>query len=151
MRDKTLISPKCTRDLQQFQMTDLLHRCIVGTMQKTSDVIWQDTQHQVLFRLLDEVAETDSAAEVLRQLRYYAESHFALEERYMSLLDYPGKEEHVAAHDKFRSELRQMFEGGEHDAASRQLISTFLTEWLKRHVFGIDKKLEEFLLANNVH
>ena len=122
-------------------------------MQKTSDVIWQDAQHQVLFRLLDEVAAEDSAEEVLHQLNFYAENHFALEEIYMVQLNYPGREQHIQAHNKFRTELQQMIasSAGSHDAVSRQLISTFLSEWLKRHIFGIDKELEAFLLANNIN
>ena len=120
-------------------------------MQKTSDVIWQDTQHQVLFRLLDEVAEEDSAAEVLQQLHYYAECHFSLEETYMELLDFPGRDAHVQVHNKFRQELDSMRrDEATHDAISRQLISTFLREWLKRHIFGIDKELEAFLLERGV-
>ncbi len=42
-------------------MTLLFFRCIAGVMQKTSDVIWQDAQHQVLFQLLDEVEQESSA------------------------------------------------------------------------------------------
>jgi len=30
------------------------------------------------------------------------------------------------------------------------VISTFLREWLKRHIFGIDKDLEDFILAADV-
>jgi hemerythrin len=126
--------------------------CIVETVQKTSDVIWQDAQHQILFRLLDEVAEERPAHDILNQLKYYTESHFSLEEHYMEVLDYPGRTEHVQAHDKFRRELEQMMINsvGGHDSVSRQLISTFLREWLKRHIFGIDKPLEAFLLAAEV-
>ena len=121
-------------------------------MQKTSDVLWQDTQHQVLFDLLDEIAEPDSESIVLEKLSFYAESHFALEEAYMATLHYPGEAEHKQAHDKFREELAQMFDPNQtHDAISRQVISTFLTEWLKRHIFGIDKKLEAFLLESGVN
>ena len=121
-------------------------------MQKTSDVIWQDAQHQVLFQLLDEVAEEGSAVDVVRRLKDYAENHFALEEEYMRILDYPGREEHVRAHDKFRQELAQMsLDVEQHDHISRQVISTFLREWLTRHIFGIDKELEAFLLASNAH
>ena len=119
-------------------------------MQKTSEVIWQDTQHQMLFALLDEIAEEQSSHSVLHQLKYYAESHFALEEKYMLLLEYPGYSEHLQAHDKFREQLTVMLENPEsHDHSSRQLISTFLTEWLKRHVFGIDKKLEDFIFSSD--
>lgn len=121
-------------------------------MEKTSDVIWQDTQHQVLFDLLDEVAEEGSAVEVVRKLQFYAETHFALEEKYMQVLDYPGREDHVRAHNRFRQELSQMAaDVEEHDQISRQLISTFLREWLTRHICGIDRDLEAFLLASKVH
>jgi hemerythrin len=118
-------------------------------VQKTSDVIWQDAQHQILFRLLDEVAGESPADDILNQLQYYVESHFSLEEHYMEVLGYPDRAEHVQAHDKFRQELEQMMTGDTegHDSVSRQLISTFLREWLKRHVFGIDKPLEAFILA----
>ena len=122
-----------------------------GRVRKTSDVLWQDVQHQVLFDLLDEIGRTDSAPTVLEQLGLYTESHFALEETYMTRLDYPGVEEHLRAHDQFRAELAQMLVPPlAHDQVSRELISTFLTEWLKRHVFGIDKKLEIFLLEAGV-
>lgn len=121
-------------------------------MQKTSDVVWQDVQHQVLFQLLDEVAKPGSALEVMRRLKFYAESHFAVEEAYMQLLDYPGREAHVRAHDHFREELEQMFlDAGAHDDVSRQVIATFLREWLSRHIFGIDKELEAFLLNSTTH
>ena len=121
-------------------------------MRKTSEVIWQDAQHQVLFQLLDEVAAEGSASDVIRRLKYYAESHFALEEEYMRVLDYPGREEHVRAHNRFREELEQMsLDVEDHDAVSRQVISTFLREWLTRHIFGIDKELEAFLLASSSH
>ena len=121
-------------------------------MQKTSDIVWQDTQHQVLFQLLDAIADEASPESVLQQLQYYAESHFSLEEKYMQVLNYPGLAEHVQAHDKFRNELREMMdEPDSHDATSRQIISTFLREWLTRHIFGIDKKLETFILESDVH
>ena len=119
-------------------------------MRKTSDVIWQDAQHQTLFDLLDQIAEDSSGIEVLDRLKFYAESHFVIEEKYMEELNYPGFAEHLAAHDKFRLELADMMDNpGKHDATSRQIISTFLTEWLKRHVFGIDKKLELFIFESN--
>ena len=66
-----------------------------------------------------------------------------LEELYMAELGYPGLEEHVQAHDSFRKEIFDLLACEEEfDASYREIISTFLTEWLKRHVFGTDKKLE---------
>ena len=38
--------------------------------------------------------------------------------------------------------------GDEPDAVFREIIATFLTEWLTRHVFGTDKELEAFILQS---
>lgn len=117
-------------------------------MQKTSDILWQDAQHQTLFAILDLIAQPESGAEVVRHLHDYAESHFALEEHYMTALAYPERSAHIAAHDQFREEIASLLEQEEDDAAFRAVVATFLTEWLRRHVFGIDKALEAFILAS---
>lgn len=117
-------------------------------MRKTSDILWQDAQHQVLFDILDMVSEPGADVQVLNKLRDYAETHFALEEMYMQELGYPDRKAHVRTHDKFREEIDKLLqENQQHDAVFMGIISTFLTEWLTCHVFGIDKELEEFLLA----
>jgi hemerythrin len=118
-------------------------------MRKTSDLIWQDAQHQVLFEILDAIRQPDAGEDVIRQLMDYTETHFMLEERYMAELGYPGMAEHVAAHNRFRREIRQVIDSeDEIDAIFRDIMGTFLTEWLKRHVFGIDKELEAFVLGS---
>ena len=118
-------------------------------MRKTSDILWQDAQHQVLFEILDLVSEPGCDTTVLDKLRDYTETHFSLEELYMLELDYPGREDHIRAHDKFREEIdRLLHEGEAHDPQFMAIISTFLTEWLTRHVFGIDKKLEDYILKS---
>jgi len=120
-------------------------------MRKTSDILWQDAQHQVLFEILDLIKRPDADSKVLFRLRDYTENHFSLEERYMVELGYPGRDMHVQAHDVFRSEISQLLADGEEpDAVFRDIIATFLTEWLKRHVFGIDKQLEAFILQSDV-
>ncbi len=116
---------------------------------KTSDIIWQDSQHQELFDLLDLLGSPGGDDEVLQRLRDYTHYHFGLEEHYMEVLDYPGREEHLAAHERFKGEIDRLLDQHEaHDAQFREIISTFLTEWLTRHVFGIDKKLERFILES---
>ena len=118
-------------------------------MQKTSDIIWQDAQHQGLFEILDLLNEPTADREVLRRLEAYTEYHFALEEQYMTKLDYPGREAHEQSHAQFRQEISQLVQSDQQlDAQFREIISTFLTEWLTRHVFGIDKELEEFILRS---
>ena len=107
-------------------------------MRKTSEIIWQDAQHQVLFEILDLIKDSGADEEVLRKLKDYTENHFDLEERYMADLDFPGTKEHIESHDRFREEINQLVEQSEAwDDQFREIIATFLTEWLTRHVFGI--------------
>jgi len=119
-------------------------------MKKTSELIWQDKQHQVLFELIDQINSSEIDASIFQRLYDYAENHFSLEEEYMLQLEYPHAEEHIKAHDKFRVELESMMrEYHSYDELFRRALSEFLREWLKGHIFGIDKKLEEFILKSN--
>ncbi|MEP4483987.1 MAG: hemerythrin domain-containing protein [Halioglobus sp.] len=119
-------------------------------MRKTSDILWQDTQHQVLFEILDLIRDPEADERVIEHLRDYTENHFSLEERYMRELSYPGLDAHLSAHNRFRAEIAEILSAGQFDAQFREIIGTFLTEWLTRHVFGIDKELESFLLEADV-
>ena len=121
-------------------------------MRKTSELMWQDAQHQVLFEILDMIGEPGADRLVLERLRDYTENHFSLEEHYMAALDYPDREAHVRAHDRFRDEIaRSLANHEEHDDLFRDIMRTYLTEWLTRHVFGVDKKLEQFILDSGAH
>ncbi len=116
-------------------------------MQKTSDLIWQDTQHQMLFELIDQIKEVPFDPEILIRLKFYAEHHFILEEAYMHRLEYPHIDAHIDAHNRFREELYAMMETDPATHESLQVsLSDFLYKWLKLHVLGIDKQLEEFVL-----
>jgi len=117
-------------------------------MQKTSDLIWQDTQHQVLFTLIARIKEVPFDPDILTQLKLYAEHHFTLEEAYMVALDYPLKDEHIE--DRFREELAAMLETDPSMHVALQVsLSDFLHKWLKLHVLGIDKELEDFVLKSS--
>jgi hemerythrin len=109
-------------------------------MIKTSEIIWQDTQHQILFKLIDAIKDEPFDREILVKLQLYAEHHFSLEEAYMVELKYPQIDAHVEVHNRFRDELTSMVEMPlEMNATLQASLSTFLSEWLKLHVFGIDK------------
>ena len=119
-------------------------------MQKTSDLIWQDTQHQALFDLIDRIKEVPFDPDILVRLKLYAEHHFILEETYMEQLAYPDRDAHVEAHDRFREELEAMMltDPAMHESLQVSL-SDFLCQWLKLHVLGIDKKLEDFVMKSD--
>jgi hemerythrin len=118
-------------------------------MKKTSDLIWQDTQHQALFELIDKIKEVPFDPDILIRLKLYAEHHFIIEEAYMAQLGYPEADEHIEAHDRFREELEAMLETDPtmHPALQTSL-SDFLYKWLKLHVLGIDKTLEDFVMKS---
>lgn len=118
-------------------------------MVKTSELIWQDAQHQVLFKLIEDIKREPFDRSIFCQLQAYAEHHFSLEEVYMRELCYPEIDEHIKAHDRFREELTDMVASPL--SINRELqdsLSLFLSEWLRLHVMGIDKKLEAFILES---
>ncbi|MCP4432378.1 MAG: hemerythrin family protein [Gammaproteobacteria bacterium] len=118
-------------------------------MVKTSDLIWQDAQHQMLFKLIDDIKQEPFDRSVFVQLQAYAEHHFILEEAYMTKLEFPETDAHVKAHDRFREELNGMVELPlSIDRSLQDSLSLFLSEWLRLHVMGIDKKLEAFILES---
>lgn len=118
-------------------------------MVKTSELIWQDEQHQVLFQLIDEIKADHVDASTFQRLHEYAEQHFSLEEAYMRQLDYPEMDLHLGAHNKFRAELSTMLDTHHtFDQNLRETLASFLTEWLKRHIYGVDKKLEDYILIS---
>ena len=120
-------------------------------MDKTSDIIWQDSQHQILFELIDRIKEIPFDPEIIVRLRLYAENHFTLEEIYMEKLNYPEIEAHILAHNRFREELEALAEIEADGSSDIQVaMSNFLYKWLKMHVLGIDKKLEDFVMRSDV-
>lgn len=118
---------------------------------KTSDIIWQDKQHQILLQMIDEIDSSDVDSRIFHRLQEFAEMHFSMEEEYMQQLDYPYIDEHIEAHNKFREELETMMqEFNDYDAIFRQALSEFLSGWLKGHILSIDKTLEDFILKSDV-
>ncbi len=118
-------------------------------MIKTSELIWQDTQHQMLFKLIDDIKLEPFDQSVLPRLQLYAEHHFCLEEAYMVELDFPDTADHIHAHNRFREELEAIVDSNANiNSALQDSLALFLSEWLRLHVMGIDKKLEAFILQS---
>ena len=116
---------------------------------KTSDLIWQDLQHQELFKIIDAI-KTDNSSSILNRLSDYIHHHFSLEEEYMRILDYPQIEEHINAHRDFERWINEYF-NKDYVANDeyRQGLSNYLSNWLTEHIYGIDKDLEKFVLESS--
>lgn len=105
-----------------------------------------DTQHQYLFKLinqLNEAVQTNTSGVVMGKLLEglinYTVSHFNLEETYMGQTDYPDARAHIEQHERFKvqvGEFYQQFQAG--NAVVDDAVLTMLTNWLKGHVLGSD-------------
>ncbi len=115
-----------------------------------------DAQHQELFRRADRLVaalrggDRGEVGPLLRYLRAYVAEHFATEERFMHEIDYPGLEGHRAVHLAFREELAAMIAEYERKGATplvAQTIHDWLSDWLRRHVSGLDIEIGRFAAA----
>ena len=112
-----------------------------------------DKQHQLLVKMINDLyaamARKDSMdilKKLIRQLSTYAAMHFAREEHYFDLLNYPNAESHKKEHEDFELKITQ-FED-DFNAGIRGLsieIIRFLSDWLVEHIKGSDKKYGPFL------
>jgi len=117
-------------------------------MKKTSDLIWQDAQHQELFRIIDSLT-TEDGRKALDRLKIYVKHHFSLEEEYMRQLNFPGTEAHIKAHRAFDEKVKSLLADQTfYDDKFAEDLTVFLTDWLNNHTMGIDKELEAFVLKS---
>ena len=120
-------------------------------MRKTSDIIWQDTQHQELFGIIEQINELEDSVDLFDRLIKHTDAHFLLEETYMEESDYPLIDKHKEEHAEFKKQLNNYIElNPVYDAEFRDKMSSFINKWLEEHVFGIDKELEKHLLGSNL-
>lgn len=81
-------------------------------------------------------------------LREYAVHHFAAEERVMAEARYPGVNVHASAHARFvreLEELRVMYEATGASIAVAVKAHTWIDDWLRAHIMGVDQGLATFL------
>ncbi len=113
-----------------------------------------DAQHQEIFRRLAALvaaleggAPTDIEA-LFEFLGDYAGRHFAAEEQVMLATGYPGAKVHAAAHARFVREygdLRALYEGNGALPAVAVKTRTWVDDWLRAHILGVDRGLARFL------
>ena len=78
-------------------------------MMKTSDLVWQDTQHQELLDILEKLKDSpDASYALMEKLEIYIAHHFSLEEKYMNLTAYPNAKTHIRLHRKFADKVYEI-------------------------------------------
>lgn len=117
-----------------------------------------DQQHQVLFRLIDQLARAiqDEISEaelqtIFAELHKYTLTHFATEERLMAQYAYPADQDHRGNHQTLENSLEQLVERANN---GEPLVSiqtmNFLRLWLYNHIDGTDRQFADFLKAKGV-
>jgi hemerythrin-like metal-binding protein len=117
-----------------------------------------DRQHQRLVELVNQLHQalragkgSEVLAEILGSLVDYTQRHFAEEERMMRAHNYPGTEQHLAAHAEL---VRQVGEFKAKLAQGTVSISSdlfnFLKSWLLHHIKQEDKAYGPYLNGRGV-
>jgi len=111
-----------------------------------------DNQHKKLMELINTLHRIESGEsdedinDVLNELVNYTVYHFKSEEELQQKHNYPGYEAHKEIHKQLVSEVSKKLEllkTG--DEAIKEKLMIFLTDWLKDHILGEDKKLGLYL------
>ncbi len=117
-----------------------------------------DNQHKGLVKLINKLfdAMSDGQANsilngILNELTKYTQVHFATEEKYFALYDYPESAEHIEEHLQFVNEVlkfKAQFEAG--NIVLSFEVFKFLRGWLVKHIQGSDKKYSQCFIANGL-
>lgn len=110
-----------------------------------------DYQHRSLLELINLLGTGGDNTGVIAGFQAYAERHFVVEESLMEAYGYPGRDEHVAAHDAYR----KRFAGLLAPALSGSPVLTrtmhrFLEQWWVEHIGHIDRELADFLRSKGI-
>ncbi len=128
-------------------------QCLVWNTAWNTGIPRIDEQHQQLFRLTDQIfmaARSDESTVLLPELMIflsnYVDTHLREEEQTMTENNYPGLEDHRAAHDALRKRVGVLlteFQSG--SATITEEVVGFLADWLITHINGEDRKMAHFL------
>jgi hemerythrin len=117
-----------------------------------------DDDHQELFRIINSLYDAMMARRgqevlqgVLKELLRYTEKHFSGEESVMRSAGYPQLPAQIEQHRRFTDKIKEL--SAQYKAGGVCLsveALDFLTDWLKRHIIGMDKQYSEFLNAKGI-
>lgn len=112
-----------------------------------------DLQHQKLIDMVNQLHQAMSSGQgkellsrLLAALVNYTKVHFQTEERLMQKASYPHYAEHKKEHDTLTAkavDLKNRFDTGQNMITLQ--VMNFLSDWLKHHILGTDKKYTPFL------
>jgi hemerythrin len=111
-----------------------------------------DKQHQKLIGMINDLNDAMRQGKgkavlgkIISGLMNYTTTHFITEEKYFDKFGYPEADIHKKAHTEFVkkvSEFKNEFEKSNITLSIQ--VMDFLSDWLKKHINGVDKKYGPF-------
>ncbi|MBK7228223.1 MAG: bacteriohemerythrin [Ignavibacteriales bacterium] len=120
--------------------------------QYETGIFMVDTQHKKLVDAINTLHDSmkdgkgkEVAEKTLNFLVDYTIQHFSAEEDLMKKKAYPDFVNHKANHDKFVAEVKEIKAKYLAGKILPMQVSSILSDWLKNHILGTDKKYVPFL------
>ena len=122
------------------------------TAQYETGIFMVDTQHKKLVDAINTLHDAmkdgkgkEVAEKTINFLVDYTIQHFSSEEGLMKQKNYPDFTNHKLMHDKFIQEVKDIRTKYQAGKILPMQVSSILSEWLKNHILGTDKKYVPFL------
>lgn len=122
-------------------------------------VFTMDSHHRKLFDLLNKLDDAmvagkgaDIVGGIIKELLDYTRYHFGEEEKLMEKINYSGIAAQKNAHQRFISQIEEYQKKSQEglEAFLSSGVSRLLTDWLKNHIGGLDKKYQKEMNAAGV-
>ena len=117
-----------------------------------------DRQHQKLIAMVNDLNDAmkigrgkETLGDILNGLVTYTVTHFQTVEKHFGRFGYPETDQHKKEHTAFVEKVTDF----QKKIESRNLflsleVMDFLSDWLKNHIMGSDKKYASFFNANGL-
>lgn len=122
------------------------------------NIVEIDRQHQKLVGMINELDDAmrqgkgkDALGKIVNGLVAYAGTHFKTEENYFDRFGYPDTNNHKKEHSAFTAKVSKFKDGftkGEFGLSIE--VMNFMSDWLRGHIKGADKKYAPFFIANGL-
>ncbi len=117
-----------------------------------------DSQHQQLFKLIEELSEAMSLGEgrlivrqVVGQLAHYTRVHFKEEEEILRRTGYPGLAAHQLEHQRFVADVERMGRDIDRTGNTNTVaVLGTLRDWLVNHIQKTDRLYSRHLNAQGI-
>lgn len=117
-----------------------------------------DRQHQKLIAMINDLDDAmrqgkgkTVLGKIVSGLISYTVTHFKTEENYFDRFGYAETEAHKKEHAAFVRKVSDFKSGFEQGKITLTIeIMNFLSDWLKNHIKGTDKKYSAFFNANGL-